>query len=182
MSAKAKFLKTRLHSSLCLALLICGGSLTLGQAAYAENLIGNQAVLRALDKVTATTEDFTVPVGDVLQYGSLNIQVRHCEKRPPEETPETYVFLQIENQDQSVAISEASSFGTKTDKNLDGEGQYGDKLFSGWMFASSPALSSLEHAVYDIWAIDCIVPVPVVPDLLDNQLRPAGNADLKTIP
>ncbi|MFT5180431.1 MAG: hypothetical protein ACI8S3_000304, partial [Alphaproteobacteria bacterium] len=29
-------------------------------------------------------------------------------------------------------------------------------LFSGWMFASSPALSALEHAVYDVWVVDCM--------------------------
>ena len=29
------------------------------------------------------------------------------------------------------------------------------RLFSGWMFASSPALSALEHPVYDVWVIGC---------------------------
>ena len=28
-------------------------------------------------------------------------------------------------------------------------------IFSGWMFASSPALNGLEHPVYDVWVIDC---------------------------
>ena len=28
-------------------------------------------------------------------------------------------------------------------------------LFTGWMFASSPALSAVEHPVYDVWVIDC---------------------------
>jgi hypothetical protein len=28
-------------------------------------------------------------------------------------------------------------------------------IFSGWMFAQSPALSALEHPVYDIWVVDC---------------------------
>ena len=30
------------------------------------------------------------------------------------------------------------------------------KVFSGWMFASSPALSAMEHAIYDVWVVDCI--------------------------
>lgn len=110
--------------------------------ARAENLVGYQAVLRALDKVTATTQDITVNVGDTLQYGSLDIAVRHCEKRPPEETPEVFAFLQVK------------------DARLDGKGEAAEKakLFSGWMFASSPALSALEHPVYDVWVLDCIVP------------------------
>jgi len=108
--------------------------------ASAANIIGDKVVLRALDKVTATTEDYTVIVGNSLRYGSLEIKVQHCEKRPPEETPEVFVFLQI------------------TDARLDGKGGESEaaKLFSGWMFASSPALSALDHPVYDIWVLDCI--------------------------
>ncbi len=110
--------------------------------AYGENLVGDKVVLRALDKVTATTEDYTVTVGDNLLYGSLDIKVQHCEKRPPEETPETAAFLQI------------------LDARLDGKGgeSEAEKLFSGWMFASSPALSALDHPVYDIWVLDCLLP------------------------
>lgn len=118
--------------------------------AYADNLIGDKVVLRALDKVTATTEDYTVIVGENLRYGSLDIKVRHCEKRPPEETPETVAFLQI------------------LDARMDGAGGDSEaaKLFSGWMFASSPALSALDHPVYDIWVIDCLIPPALsLPDL-----------------
>jgi len=123
----------------------------------AENLKGNAVVLRTLDKVTATTKDYTVQVGDVLEYGSLSIDAVHCEKRPPEEPPETYAFLKIKN--------------TK----LDGTGANGDKetLFSGWMFASRPAVSALDHGVYDVWVIDCKVPeVSLEPKLeLTQELR-----------
>ena len=71
--------------------------LTLATPAQADNLNGTAVVLRALDKVTATTKDYTVEVGDKLTYGSLTVNVRHCEKRPPEEIPETYAFLQIDD-------------------------------------------------------------------------------------
>ena len=114
-------------------------------SAHAENLVGEKVVLRALDKVTATTEDYTVEIGNTLKYGSLEIVARHCEKRPPEEIPETYAFLQI--------------FDARTDGK--GEDTEKAKLFSGWMMASSPALSSLEHPVYDIWVLDCDVPVMI---------------------
>ncbi|MDB2438872.1 DUF2155 domain-containing protein [Hellea sp.] len=116
--------------------LICGN-------AMAENLVGNAVVLRTLDKVTATTEDYTVKIGDELQYGSLTVAVKHCEKKPPEDVPETYAFLQID------------------DLKLDGKGDDAekDRIFSGWMLASNPAISALDHGVYDIWVIDCKVPV-----------------------
>ncbi len=115
------------------------------------NLVGEAVVLRTLDKVTATTQDYTVKIGETLEYGSLTIAARHCEKRPPEEIPETYAFLQI------------------TDKRLKGTGEEAedsDKIFSGWMFASKPAISALDHRVYDVWVIDC-----KVPPKLDTEFR-----------
>lgn len=126
--------------------------------AYADNLIGDKVVLRALDKVTATTEDYTVVVGESLHYGSLEIKVRHCEKRPPEETPETFAFLQI------------------LDARMDGTGgeDAATKLFSGWMFASSPALSALDHPVYDIWVLDCLIS-PAPEALTDFEKTPSEN-------
>jgi len=126
--------------------------------AYADNLIGNKVVLRALDKVTATTEDYTIVVGESLRYGSLEIKVQHCEKRPPEETPEVFAFLQI------------------TDARMDGKGGDSEaaKLFSGWMFASSPALSALDHPVYDIWVLDCLTPL-VLGDRTDPENSTSEN-------
>ena len=118
--------------------------------AHADNIKGDLAVVRALDKVTATTKDYNVAVGDTLRYGSLEITIRHCEKRPPEETPETYVFMQV--------LEPGKADKEQKEPVLDEDGNEVDptKLFSGWMFASSPALSSLEHPVYDIWVLDCL--------------------------
>ena len=103
------------------------------------DLVGNKVVLRTLDKVTATTRDYVVPVSESLRYGSLTIDVKHCEKKPPEEIPETFAFLQV------------------YDRRTDGDGieVEPEKLFSGWMLASKPAISALDHPVYDVWVIDC---------------------------
>jgi len=109
-------------------------------------------MLRALDKVTATTRDYTVKVGDTLEYGSLSIDAVHCEKRPPEELPETFAFLKIR------------------DAVLDGKGQETDEaevVFSGWMFGSRPTLSALDHGVYDVWVIGCRTPEPILPDFTE---------------
>lgn len=118
-------------------------------SAQAANIPGTAVVLRALDKVTATTKDYTVEIGDTFQYGSLSIDAVHCEKRPPEELPETFAFLKIR------------------DAKLDGTGNQADEdetVFSGWMFASRPALSALDHGVYDIWVIGCRTPERKLPD------------------
>jgi hypothetical protein len=119
--------------------------LSVATAAQAKNLIGDSVVLRTLDKVTAKTQDVTVQVGDVLEYGSLSIDVKHCEKRPPEDIPETFVFVQID------------------DRRLDGDGEESEaeRVYSGWMLGSNPAKAALDHPVYDVWVIDCNTPAPL---------------------
>ena len=135
----------RKHTSI-ISLAVLGSLWTIGIAphALAENLVGDAVILRTLDKVTATTKDYKVKVGESLTYGSLRVDVKHCEKKPPEDIPETFAFLQI------------------FDRRTDGQGTEaaGEKLFSGWMLASKPAVSALEHPVYDVWVLGCDVPPP----------------------
>lgn len=102
----------------------------------------NIAVLQGLDKVTARVTTVRVAVGDSVRFGALDVIVRHCDKRPPEEAPESAAFLDISEVRQ---------------------GQSTQSLFRGWMFASSPAISALEHPVYDIWVIDCEDPQTIGP-------------------
>jgi hypothetical protein len=68
------------------------------------------------------------------------IVVKACRKAPPEETPEVTAFLEI---------TQLSAPGVEAPSGDDA------KIFSGWMFASSPALNALEHPTYDVWVIDC---------------------------
>jgi len=92
------------------------------------------AVLQGLDKVTARISTIDAPIDSPVRFGSLEITARTCQKRPPEETPESAAFLEI----RDIKPGETAV-----------------NVFSGWMFASSPALSALEHPVYDVWVIDC---------------------------
>jgi hypothetical protein len=97
------------------------------------------AILQGLDKVTARITKLKVGVGRGVRFGSLLITVRTCDKRPPEEPPEVTAFIEIID---------------------DKPGEAPEKLFSGFMFASSPALSAMEHPVYDVWVIDCNIDDP----------------------
>lgn len=110
-----------------------------------KNIVGNSVRLRTLDKITAITKDFTVNVGDSLKFGTLTIDVKHCEIKPPEAVPEIFAFLQI---------FEPPKLNTKERAKLT-EPPEPVKLFSGWMLASKPAISALDHGVYDVWVVGC---------------------------
>ena len=122
------------------------GALLATSALFATSAIGQDrgrntvAVLRGLDKVTARISTIEAPIGETVRFGTLRILVQTCRTRPPEEPPETTVFLEI------------------TDVK---RGETPVRLFTGWMFASSPALSALEHPVYDVWVIDCKISAPL---------------------
>jgi hypothetical protein len=106
------------------------------------------AVFQGLDKVTARVTTIEAPVGEVVRFGTLEIIARTCEKRPPEEPPESASFLDIwEVRPGEPAVS----------------------IFRGWMFASSPALSAMEHPVYDVWVLDCHKTAP--------SAEPASSSD-----
>ncbi len=113
------------------AAMVLAGALTTGAALAAPAEI---AVLQGLDKITARISTIEAPIGATVSFGALQITARACDKRPPEEPPESAAFLEI------VEVKPDEPPTTR---------------FIGWMFASSPALSALEHPVYDLWVIDC---------------------------
>ncbi|MEL6359838.1 MAG: DUF2155 domain-containing protein [Pseudomonadota bacterium] len=114
-------------------------------------------------------------MNEVVDFGTLKIAARYCDTRPPEEFPETSAFLQV--------FDQGFDDGAPADRHLPERGEVanavalpedapvadhasiplpdkfapiaGKKIFSGWMFASSPALNALEHPVYDVWVISC---------------------------
>ncbi len=119
--------------------------------AMATNIPMKVALLRGLDKVTGRISTFSVPVGEVFQFGRTYVIPESCYTRPPEESPENAAYLYI------------------YEKSAKGENI---ELFKGWMFSSNPALSSMEHPVYDIWVIDCV----------DSKDTLSDNAPLDTEP
>jgi hypothetical protein len=105
--------------------------------AAAADLQGDAALLQTLDKITARVSTIVAPINQTVSFGGLRITARACRKRPPEETPEATAFLEI-------------------DVLRPGQTQ-AERRFTGWMFASSPAVSAMEDPVYDVWVVDCRV-------------------------
>lgn len=99
-----------------------------------DNIAHNVVVLRALDKITARITELEVPVGDEARFGTLALTPLYCRTRPPIEQPETFAYLEIDDLKRNDTR---------------------ERVFEGWMVASSPALNPLEHSVYDVWVINC---------------------------
>jgi hypothetical protein len=116
---------------------ICVATVLFASATVAS---AETVVLRALDKNFGIAKDIAIPVGKPMRFGTLTITPKACSKRAPEETPEVSAFLTID--DKPVADANQPASEEKT-------------VFSGWMFASSPALNALENPSYDVWVIDC---------------------------
>ncbi len=89
-------------------------------------------VFSLLHKVSGRVSQVRLALDKASAVEHLHITMRDCIAAPPEEPPETRVFLEINEGDK--------------------------RLFSGWMFARSPALNALEHPVYDIWVLACQTP------------------------
>ncbi len=110
---------------------------------------GNKLVIQGLDKITARIQTFEVDVGETYKFGVLDIFVERCVFSKPIFKPESLAFIKIK--DNSDRLSEVK--------------------FSGWMFASSPALNALENPVYDVSILDC--------KKVDKQLKKSSSVEGK---
>lgn len=93
------------------------------------------ATLQALEKITGRVRAIAAPFGVPVTFGALEITVRDCRTRPARDVPDSGAFLEVnERRPGETALA---------------------RVFTGWMFAASPAVSALEHPVYDVWLLSC---------------------------
>ncbi len=92
---------------------------------------GDGAVVRWLDKVSGMVRDIELSPGQLQVLGRIEVTLGECRYPANNPSGDAYAWLDV----QSVGSEE-----------LD---------FSGWMLASSPALSALDHPRYDVWVIRC---------------------------
>ncbi|HWT09505.1 MAG TPA: DUF2155 domain-containing protein [Roseomonas sp.] len=105
-----------------------------GPAAAQEWVPMHSARLQALDKVTARVTILEARVGGSVAFGSLTINLRSCQGRPPEEVPDAAAWMEITDSRAAAGSPPA---------------------FRGWMFANAPGVHMLEHPVYDIRVLEC---------------------------
>lgn len=115
------------------ALLVAAAAI-LGSSAHAARIENPVAVFSGIDKITGRITTFDVYVGETVQFGALQVTPRVCYSRDETEAPKTTTFVEVDE--------------ITLDRKI-------RRLFTGWMFADSPGLNAVDHAVYDVWLKDC---------------------------
>ncbi len=108
--------------------------LSLNSGVRAERISNGIAVFAGLDKITGRTTRFEVALGEIYQYGALQVTPRACYTSSKDEPTRTTGFVEV----NEVTL----------DKKI-------RRIFTGWMFADSPGLNAVEHPIYDVWLKDC---------------------------
>jgi hypothetical protein len=120
-----------------------------------QKIANPTAIFAGLDKITGRIISFDAAINETVQFGALQVTPRACYTRPPTETPNTDAFIEVD------------------EVTLQGEVK---RIFSGWIFASSPGLHALEHPIYDVWLTDCKGAASTVASTAPTPAAPAPTA------
>ena len=131
-------------------------------SALAERITNPVAEFTGIDKITGRIITFDVYVNETVQFGALQVTPRVCYSRPETEEPKTDSFVEVDE--------------ITLDRKI-------RRIFTGWMFAESPGLNAVEHAVYDVWLKGCKEKSDVPPpDAAQSDTAPAATAKPETAP
>jgi len=133
------------NNFLIVLLFLFSSSLSAQEVPIPENLdsarFSNIAQLQVLNKTTAKTTLVEIRTGQEVDLGSIAVSVRKCWQAPLDQKPESKILVEV----SEIKIEKSSEeiLRQKT------------RIFYGWLFASSPSVSGLEHPIYDIVAMGC---------------------------
>src|SRR6478672_5582198 len=131
-------------------------------SASAERITNPVAEFTGIDKITGRIITFDVYIDETVQFGALQVTPRVCYSRPQNEEPKTDSFVEVDE--------------ITLDRKI-------RRIFTGWMFAESPGLNAVEHAVYDVWLKSCKPKSDVPPpDSAKSDTPPAAAGGTETAP
>lgn len=114
-----------------LMLAVATGLFAGSAMAQEEVSIGSGAMLRGLDKVSGEAVDLPVRKGETIALGWLQITLGECRYPVGNPSGDAFAWLVVRDRNEEVPV------------------------FEGWMVASSPALSALDHSRFDVWVTRC---------------------------
>ena len=119
---------------LSILIFVTASFVLLPDMAEAERVSNRVAVFSGIDKITGRITSFDVYIDETVQFGALQVTPRVCYTRTEAEKPKTTSFIEVDE--------------ITLDRKI-------RRIFTGWMFADSPGLNAVEHAVYDVWLKTC---------------------------
>ena len=102
---------------------------------YADDLEGEYTDIKVLDKISSKNTLVKLKNGEEIKYKDLLIKSLKCKNSKFDDNPEITAYIQA--------------------KDLTIKSKDEVFVFNGWMFSSSPSIAPFDHAVYDIWLVDC---------------------------
>ena len=100
-----------------------------------DNLEGTHTIIKILDKISSKNDTIKLKNDDEVFFKDLSIKSIKCSNSEFDDNPEIKAYIQV--------------------KDIKNENKDNVFVFNGWMFSSSPSIKPFDHAVYDIWLIDC---------------------------
>ena len=100
-----------------------------------SDLEGKYTDLKVLDKISSKNTLLKLQNGDEIKYKDLLIKSLKCKNSEFDDNPEITAYIQVKD------ITKKSNDDVF--------------VFNGWMFSSSPSIAPFDHAVYDIWLVNC---------------------------
>jgi len=125
---------TSLSQAVCNAVMALLLLLLVMSPALAARVSNPVVVFSGLDKITGRITTFEVMIGETYQFGGLQVTPRVCYSSSENEASRSDGFVEVDE--------------VTLDKQI-------RRIFTGWMFADSPGLNAVEHAVYDVWLKGC---------------------------
>lgn len=98
------------------------------------------AIVQILNKTTAKSSLVELKINQKINLGTITLKARKCWQAPLEQKPETKILLEVFENKVTDSINQVVE---------------NTRVFYGWLFASSPSISGMEHPIYDITAISC---------------------------
>src|SRR5690606_21393794 len=129
-----KFTRDRSLRALTVSLFAAVSAVLLVSPVSAARLENRVAVFSGIDKITGRITSFDVYIDETVQFGALQVTPKVCYSRDDAEEQKIDAFVEVDE--------------ITLDRKI-------RRIFSGWMFADSPGLNAVEHAIYDVWLTGC---------------------------
>ncbi|MCZ8207581.1 MAG: DUF2155 domain-containing protein [Aquidulcibacter sp.] len=110
-------------------------------------------MIGALDREKGTNVRVRVPVGSQVTYGSLRLKLSACYASNPEDALESWAYVEVtdmgrQNNNQLAVLPQRNRRDMR-------EANRERVIRKGWIIASSPAVTPIDHPTYDMWLVSC---------------------------